>query len=384
MTAALRVALVLGTAAGGTAAHVRGLVTGCAAAGIEVCVLAPPSTLAAVLPPQPAGLRVASIPVVIGDRPHPARDLRAIRCLRSALRDCRPGVVHAHGVRAGALTALALLPDRDRPPLIVTAHNAPPSAGFAAWVFARLERICARRGDLLLGASADLVTRWRSAGARAAEPVAVAAPAAAPPDEAAVRRARADLSADGLPVVLAVARLAPQKGLDVLVAAASRWRDRQPPPRTVIAGSGPLADALRDQAERARADVVLLGGRSDVPALLAAADVVVVPSRWEARSLVLQEAMAAGRPVVATNVGGTAELTGDDGALLVPPGDPAALAAAVSTVLDDPALAARLGESARMRSRAFPSEADVVADAVARYRRLAREPAVRPRVTKLA
>jgi glycosyltransferase involved in cell wall biosynthesis len=138
----------------------------------------------------------------------------------------------------------------------------------------------------------------------------------------------------------------------------------------VIAGAGPLTADLVAQAGRTGADVVLLGARDDVPALLAAADVVVVPSRWEARAFVIQEAMRAGRPVVATRVGGTPELTGADGAILVPPGDPAALAEAVAALLDDASLAARLGAAARQRSASLASERDAVQSAVAIYARL--------------
>ena len=170
--------------------------------------------------------------------------------------------------------------------------------------------------------------------------------------------------------MLAVARLAPQKGLDVLIDAAARWRDRDPQPRTVIAGDGPLSGDLHARARQAGADVVFLGARDDVPALLAAADVVVVPSRWEARALIIQEAMRSGRPIVASQVGGTAELTGTDGALLVPPGDAGALAGAVAAVLDDGSLAARLGAAARARSATFPAEQDAVRAVLAIYARL--------------
>jgi glycosyltransferase involved in cell wall biosynthesis len=171
--------------------------------------------------------------------------------------------------------------------------------------------------------------------------------------------------------VLAVARLASQKGLDVLVDAAARWRDREPPPRTAIAGAGPLAAELRTQISRSGADVVLLGARDDVPALLAAADVVVVPSRWEARAFVIQEAMRAGKPIVATKVGGTAELTGADGAVLVPPEDSTALVDAVTAILEDASLSSRLGAAARQRSATLPSQQDAIRAALALYDRLA-------------
>lgn len=362
-----RVAFVLGTASGGTASHVMALADGCHAAGVGVSVLGPAVTLTLL----PAG--TDSLAVRIGDRPRPGRDAGAVLRLRAGLAARRPDVVHAHGVRAGAFAALAIamLPRRGTPALAVTVHNAPPAGRAGRAVYSLLERICARRADIVLCASADLLARMRARGAPAAEQFNVPARLTPTPAPADVAAARTDVLADGRPVVLAVARLAPQKGLDVLIEAASRWRDRDPQPRTVIAGDGPLAVDLRAQASRTRADVVFLGVRDDVPALLEVADVVVVPSRWEARALIIQEAMALGLPIVATRVGGTAELTGADAARLVPPEDAAALANAVTAVLDDASLAARLGEAARRRSAALGSQQDAVRAALAIYARLA-------------
>jgi glycosyltransferase involved in cell wall biosynthesis len=107
-----------------------------------------------------------------------------------------------------------------------------------------------------------------------------------------------------------------------------------------------------------------------VPALLAAADVVAVPSVWEGQPLIVQEALRAGRPLVASRAGGIPALTGEDAALLVPAGDAAALAAAVITVLDDPALAARLSAAAARRAAALPAEHDALDAAMAAYRRV--------------
>jgi glycosyltransferase involved in cell wall biosynthesis len=367
----LRVAFVAGVAAGGTAAHVAGLAQGCAQAGLAVSVLAPPATLRLVMSgPTAPGPAVA---LGMGAGPRPDRDGATVARLRGWLASWQPDVVHAHGVRAGALSAAAirLLRRAARPGLVVTVHNAPPDGGAAATVHAFLERVCARRADLVLCASADLVTRMRAAGAAGAEQFDVAAPAFSAPTATEIAAVRRELSPDGRPVVLAAGRLAPQKGLDVLLDAAERWRTRAPRPVTVIAGDGPLAAALRGRATGlAAGDVRLLGQRSDVPALLGAADVVVVPSRWEARALIVQEAMHAGRPVVASRVGGIPDLTGA-GALLVPPGDPAALAAAVTAVLDQPALAARLGRAARAQAASFPSAEDALAETLATYARLA-------------
>jgi len=105
--------------------------------------------------------------------------------------------------------------------------------------------------------------------------------------------------------------------------------------------------------------------------------VVVVPSLWEGQPLVLQEALRAGRPVVASRAGGIPDLTGEDGALLVPPGDVTALAGAVLTILDDRAAAARLAAAATERARALPDAGDAVDSVAALYGRLCRAAASR-------
>ena len=171
-------------------------------------------------------------------------------------------------------------------------------------------------------------------------------------------------------MVLAAGRLASQKGLDTLIAAAARWRGRRPEPVLVIAGTGPLAGELAAQARDLGVTARFLGRRDDVGDLLAVADVFALPSRWEGQPLVLQEAMRAGRPIVATDVGGVRDLTGDEAALLVKPGDPAELAAAVLDVLDDPGLAARLSKAAAQRAAALPTETEAVDTVVELYWRL--------------
>jgi glycosyltransferase involved in cell wall biosynthesis len=173
------------------------------------------------------------------------------------------------------------------------------------------------------------------------------------------------------PIVLAVGRLAPQKGFATLLAAAVRWRDLGPEPLLAIVGEGPLEAQLRRQAAELGLTVQFAGSRPDVPALLASAAVFVLPSLWEGQPLIVQEALRAGVPIVATRAGGTPELTGEDAALLVPPGDPDRLAAAVRSVLTDPALAARLREAALQRARWLPSEDGALAAALAEYRQVA-------------
>jgi glycosyltransferase involved in cell wall biosynthesis len=140
----------------------------------------------------------------------------------------------------------------------------------------------------------------------------------------------------------------------------------------VIAGEGPLAAELRDQAASFRVAAEFPGWSDDVPGLLAAATVFVLPSLWEGQPLILQEALRAGVPIVASRVGGIAELTGEDGALLVPPGDAGRLADAVRAVLEDPAHAARLRAAALRRAAALPSAEDAVNAALAAYESVTR------------
>jgi glycosyltransferase involved in cell wall biosynthesis len=227
-----------------------------------------------------------------------------------------------------------------------------------------LERIVAAGADRVLCVSPDLERRMRKAGARHVAAAVVPAPATAP---APAVPAPAGRPHPGRPVVLAIGRLAPQKGLGTLLAAAVSWRDMEPAPKVVIAGEGPLGPELRAKAAALGVDAEFLGHRDDVPALLEACDVFVLPSRWEGQPLVLQEALRAGAAIVATNVGGIPDLTGPEAACLVRPGDVPQLAAGVRAVLTSGSLAARLLSAALRRAADLPAEADALAAARASY-----------------
>jgi glycosyltransferase involved in cell wall biosynthesis len=377
--AGLTVSYLLGSSAGGTLRHVLMVAGGSQARGAHVAVYGPAAALAAACGPVEGG-PVRCDAVEIAGRPRPARDAATLRRLRQLLDRDQPGVLHAHGLRAGALAALALRrrPAGGRPALAVTVHNAPPP-GPAAAVYTVLEWLVARRADAVLTVSPDLAERMRRRGARLAGRALVPAPVTAVPPAAEVAALRAGLGGPGQPVVLAVGRLAGQKGFGTLIEAAARWQQPAPArpgrPRSagavlVIAGEGPLLAGLRRQAGRAGARVRFLGYRPDVPALLAAADVVAVPSTWEGQPLIVQEALRAGRPLVASRVPGIAELTGPGGAVLVPPGDPAALAAAVARLLDDEAAAAAQAVSARAQAARLPTPDLAVTQVLALYQRL--------------
>jgi glycogen synthase len=155
------------------------------------------------------------------------------------------------------------------------------------------------------------------------------------------------------PRVAYLGRLAPQKDVGTLLEAFARLG---PGTQLLLVGDGPDRAALQRRAQAFRGRVHFAGfvPHAAVPAVLQHVDLLVLPSLYEDLSSALIEAMAAGLPVVATSVGGTAELVhhGVNG-LLVPPRDPAALAAAVSRILADPALAARLSAAAQRTAAAY-------------------------------
>jgi glycosyltransferase involved in cell wall biosynthesis len=171
------------------------------------------------------------------------------------------------------------------------------------------------------------------------------------------------------PVVLCVANLFSYKGHRHLLDAIARLQARGTPCTLVLVGEGPERSALERQGEQLGIDVRFLGFRTDVGPLLARADVVALSSLQEGMSNAVMEAMAAGRPVVATDVGGTGELLHGRG-ILVPPADPEALADGISRVVSDTALATELGRNARAWSRAQLSADFMVDQQIRIYREL--------------
>ena len=156
-------------------------------------------------------------------------------------------------------------------------------------------------------------------------------------------------------VVTTVANLRPGKGHEVLLDAAARVVAGHPSVRFQIVGDGPRREELVRRAEALglSGKVTFLGHSDDVPAILRESDVFAFPSFMEASPNAVLEAMAAGLPVVASNVGGIPEVvTNGENGLLVPPGEAEALASGILRVLGDPALGAALGEAARRTAAA--------------------------------
>jgi glycosyltransferase involved in cell wall biosynthesis len=360
--------LVLGPSNGGIGRHVRSVVVGCLEARLDVAVVGPPATDRLF---GFTALGAAFTPVDLTDRVVGRAQWAAARAVATARDRHRATVLHAHGMQAGAIAALGNRTSRPAAPLVVSWHNAPLSSGVrrAAW-FARAVPV-ARAADVVLGASADLVALARKCGARDARAGLVAAPpfAGPLPDRS---FARAEMGLLDRPFVLTVGRLAPQKDYPTLFTAAASWRELRPTPLLGVVGSGPLESNLRRLIVAGDLPVALLGAREDVGLLLAAADVAVISSVWEARSLFAQEALRAGVPLVATDVGGIPETVGD-AAVLVPAGNAAALAAAVSRVLARPELGARMAVAGRARAATWPDETAIRTDTLSLYRSLSRQ-----------
>jgi len=266
------------------------------------------------------------------------------------LRQAQVDLVHAHeftmNVYGGVAAALAGVP------AVGTVHG----RGYYADAGRRIAalKLAARLGLVLVAVSSDiqhfLADTIGLAGVRLI-PNGIDVERPASGDRA---RGRAALGlAPATPVIGAIGNLYPVKGHAILLRAVANL---SVPAHIVIAGRGEEEEALRREAAALGLGdrLHLLGFRDDVPDLLAAFDIYALPSFSEGQSLALIEAMAAGRPIVATAVGGNPELL-DAGAptgLLVPPGEPAALAAALGGLLADPAAAERLGAAARARARA--------------------------------
>jgi glycosyltransferase involved in cell wall biosynthesis len=180
-------------------------------------------------------------------------------------------------------------------------------------------------------------------------PNGIAEPRRNPELDVADVRSRLGLAPDDL-MILSISRLAQDKGLEYLMEATAMLPATRRRVRVTIAGDGPARRGLERLAERHRVTdrVMFLGFRGDVGDLLAACDIVVLPSLREGLSISLLEAMAARKPIVATSIGSQREVAlHGEMALLVPPADSRSLCDAILRLAEDPALMIRLGVNAR-------------------------------------
>jgi glycosyltransferase involved in cell wall biosynthesis len=264
------------------------------------------------------------------------------------VRRVEPDLVHLHSSKAGLAGRLWL---RGRLPTIFQPHawSFDAADGFFGATALAWERFAARWADVVLCVSEAEASRGRAAGVRAdyrviPSGVSLRAWAVGGPRERAEARGR--LGLDQRPLAVCVGRLSRQKGQDLLLAAWPRVRRHVPEAALVLVGAGPEEARIRALAADG---VELVGSREDVQDWYTAADVVVLPSRWEGMSLVPLEAMACARSVVATDVSGAREAIGDDAGAVVASGNPEGLAEALTERLNDPSLADAEGRAGRRR-----------------------------------
>ena len=307
----------------------------------------------------------------------------AVRRLARELQDGRFDLLVTHDHKTDLLGYLAAR--RAHAPCLAVAHGYDFSLSRMR-LYRRVDLAVLRRFPRLVAVSDALRDELVAAGVPGDRIRVV--PTAIDPErfaEGAVERGRIwrdRWGAGDAPVVATVGRLYRQKGLGFFLDAAARILRAAPRARFWIVGEGVLRERLEARVRRLGIEgaVTLMGHQSDVAAIMAACDVFVMPSLGEGVSNVLLEAMALGKPVVATRVGGTPELVRDgETGWLVPPRDPATLAAAVLTVLRDPAHGARIGACGRdLVARRFsvasvaPRWADAYAEAIAEARTTAR------------
>lgn len=291
-------------------------------------------------------------------------DLRMIPRLRRVFRDFQPDVIHTHSYVLRYVLPAAWLGGCAA--IVHTVHNV--ATRESDRVGRLIHRWAFRRRVAAVAVAAEVARSFRAlygCDAAATIPNGIDVGACHRPEaREAWRRANGFSPEDTL--IVSAARLEPQKNPLGLIDAFARVERG----RLLMAGDGSLLEAART---RAAGRVHFLGVRNDMPELLSAADVFALASDWEGNPLSVMEAMAAGLPVAATAVGGVPELVVDgETGLLVPPGDAAALGAALSKLVSDASLRARMAQAARSRAQRF--DARVMAAAYAElFERVAKE-----------
>jgi glycosyltransferase involved in cell wall biosynthesis len=321
------VAHLLRPAQGGILAHCRALL----ADGADHLLAAPPSALIAL-----SGV-TSRAPFPLTERGDALSQLRAGIAAGRWARRAGADLLHGHGLARSPLFAIASF--TAGLPLVVTLHNLAPVR------LPRISRFFVRRA---LGRAARIIAVSDAVAASAAGLHSSITVVPNGIDSARFRTATPlPINAPG-GLVVSVARLSPEKGIDTLIEAVAPL----PHVRVLIAGEGPERAALdaRIAALGIGERVDLLGAWDDVPSLLMAAALYVQPSREEGQGIAALEAMAAGRAVIATRVGGLPEVVAENvTGWLVPPDDPTALGAAIQALLADPCARRALGDAGARR-----------------------------------
>ena len=342
---------------GGVGRHVRDLAECLSERGYEIVLVGPS---------PPDGMdrlpdRVSHVPLELGRAVSPVADLAALGRLSRILRRLKPDLIHAHSSKAGAVGRVARLA-RPSTPVVYTPHG----YAFAGWFSSDRERLAYREIERVLAPLSSRVVCVCEAEARLGRSVGfskrirvvyngIAPVAPGPADTRMLELARRG------PVVCVLTQLRPGKGIETLIDATPALVARGHDLQVAIWGEGPELETLAARARRAGVaeSVHFLGRSSDPLAALRGADVFVHPSLAESFPYAILEAMAAGAPIVASDVGGIGEALQDgESGLLVPAGSVPALTEALGELLEDPRRREAMGSAARRRvQRLFTREA---------------------------
>jgi glycosyltransferase involved in cell wall biosynthesis len=303
------------------------------------------------------GVTPVIIPGMVGEATLNQRDLMAFIALYRLFRQERPHIVHTHTAKAGVLGRLAAR--LAGVPVVVHTFHGHVLQGYYSplknWLLRRAERGLGLLSDRLVTVSEQVkrdLVRYHVAGAEKITVIPLGLdlePFLAGAGQRGKLRRELGLS-DGEPLVGIVGRIFPIKNHRLFLEAAARVARELESARFLVVGDGVLRPAMEDYAGALGiADrVIFTGWRRDLPVIYPDLDVLVVSSDNEGTPVSAIEAMAAGCPVVATRVGGLPDLIADgETGCLVPPRDPAALAAGILQLLQHPDAARRLGEAAQ-------------------------------------
>jgi glycosyltransferase involved in cell wall biosynthesis len=354
----LHVVHILEATTGGTRRHLRELALGLAPASFRqdvIISLRRDPAFAVDLPLfRERGIGVHVVPM--RRQIAPLADLQALRRIRVLLRELRPDIVHTHSSKAGFLGRLAARRAGIRT-VVHTPHAfafLDPATPFRNRCYRWLERMAVPWTTRLIAVSEEERQLALDLGFAQAQVARIANGIAGP----ASSEPRTQISPPAAPTVLFLGRLCRQKAPDLLVAAIPEILRQVPEARFRLVGEGAWRGTLeREVARQAwheRVTFATACNEPEVAAELAAATVLAMPSRWEGLPYTLLEALQAGLPVVAADVGGVRDVAADTRcAVLVPPYHPASLAAGVVAVLRSPADRDRLAAAGRARVAHF-------------------------------
>ena len=354
---------------GGMRRHVLDLIAGLLDEGHQVTVVGPKNLSLT----RELSAQVRALEIELVDGLNPFADWKAVRQLLAVLRRDRFDLVHLHGAKAGYIGRMALKLANPRPPVIYTVHNQVlPRGGMLKRAMNVLERRLAADTDRVITVSNNLhqeVCRTHGIDATRAVTIHNGVDAPAP---LARRYARTVLGCEreGAFVIGAIGRMVPEKGFDTLIDAFTQLLGRGVEAELVLIGDGPyLSDYQKQAGKIGLSSIRFVGEVANAARLIPGFDLLAQPSHAEGLGLVPIEAMIAGCPVVASEVGGLPEVVvhGETG-LLVPPGDAAALADAIQVLIESRDLRERLARTAKQRAEALFSREGMIEATLREYK----------------